>query len=182
MTGSDNRQCECGCAGKGPDGCNDNRLETVIASWKGRPGALIPILQEAQRLFGWLSGATLRRIAEALGEPYSKVHGVVTFYSFFSLVPRGKFLIRVCLGTACYVRGAEGVLTALKQRLGIDVGQTTGDAMFTLETGRCFGACGLAPVIMVNDDVHQQVDPAQVEKIIRLYRKKPAEGGKGCCQ
>jgi len=151
----------------------------IISPWKGRPGALIPVLQETQRVFGYLSSSTLHHIADLLGESYSKVHGVVTFYSFFSLVPRGKYLIRVCLGTACYVRGAEGVLTALKQQLGLEVGQTTSDKVFTLETGRCFGACGLAPVIMVNDDVHQQVASADVEKIIRAYRKKYSESAEG---
>jgi NADH:ubiquinone oxidoreductase subunit E len=100
------------------------------------------------------------------------VAGVVSFYSFFSTVPRGKYLVRVCLGTACYVRGGKQVLDAVKKTLGIDVGQTTADRLFSLDVGRCFGACGLAPVIMVNDDVHQRVKPAKINELLNIYRLK----------
>ena len=102
---------------------------------------------------------------------------MVGFYSFFSTVPRGKFLVRVCLGTACYVRGGKGILDGLKKELGIDVGQTTEDRVFSLDIGRCFGACGLAPVIMVNDDVHQRVKANGLADILDSYRSK-AESGK----
>lgn len=95
--------------------------------------------------------------------------GVVSFYSFFSTVPRGKYLVRACLGTACYVRGGKEVLDALRKELGIEVGQTTEDRLFSLDVGRCFGACGLAPVIMVNDDVHQRVKPCKIGKILEAY-------------
>ena len=132
---------------------------TVIAEYKDKPGALIPVLQIAQGIFGYLPEVALKRIARGLGKSYSEVAGVVGFYSFFSTVPRGKHLVRVCLGTACYVRGGTRVLDALKKKLGIDVGETTADRQFSLEVARCFGACGLAPVIMIDDDVHHRVKP-----------------------
>jgi NADH:ubiquinone oxidoreductase subunit E len=148
------------------------RYDAVLSEYKSKPGALIPMLQTAQTMFGYLPDAVVRSIAKTLDKSYSEVAGVVGFYSFFSTVPRGKFLVRVCLGTACYVRGGNDVLTAMKKALGIDVGQTTEDRLFSLEIGRCFGACGLAPVIMVNDDVHQRVKPSKVGEILDKYRAK----------
>jgi NADH:ubiquinone oxidoreductase subunit E len=149
------------------------RLDVFLEDYHGTPGALIPILQITQNLFGYLPESALKRIAERLGKPYSEVAGVVSFYSFFSTQPRGKHLVRVCLGTACYVRGGKDVLDALKGSLKVEVGQTTGDRRFTLDVGRCFGACGLAPVIMIDDNVHQGVKPTQVNSILEQYR----EGG-----
>jgi NADH:ubiquinone oxidoreductase subunit E len=111
----------------------------------------------------------MERISEAFGKPYSEVAGVVSFYSYFSTVPRGRHLVRVCLGTACYVRGGKEVLQAIKHALAIEVGETTGDRQFSLDVGRCFGACGLAPVIMVDDDVHQRVKPAKVGELLARY-------------
>lgn len=139
-------------------------------------GLLIPALQRAQELYGYLPDPVLRHISRRLEIPYSEVAGVVTFYSFFSTVPRGKHLVRVCLGTACYVRGGQEVLSALRRELGIEVGQTTEDRTFSLEIGRCFGACGLAPVVMVDDDVHQRVKPARIRELLAPYR---TEGGAG---
>ncbi|MDD5674553.1 MAG: NADH-quinone oxidoreductase subunit NuoE [Chitinivibrionales bacterium] len=146
-------------------------ITSIIAPYRDMPGALIPLLQAVQQKFGYLSDNALRSVSDGLGLPLAKVFGVVTFYSFFSRVPRGKFLIRVCLGTACYVLGAADVLDCLQKELEIGVGQTTSDGIFTLDVGRCFGACGLAPVIMINDTVHQQVRPSQVPKILAGYRK-----------
>jgi NADH:ubiquinone oxidoreductase subunit E len=148
------------------------RFEPILDEYKDKPGALIPVLQTAQTMFGYLPVSVLRRIARALNKPYSEVAGVVGFYSFFSTVPRGKYLVRVCLGTACYVRGGNDVLAAMKKALAIDIGQTTEDRLFSLDIGRCFGACGLAPVIMINDDVHQRVKPSKVNEILNLYRAK----------
>ncbi len=147
------------------------RLEEIITSFKEKPGALIPVLQATQSLFGYIPQEAILMISEILNEPLNKVHGVITFYSFFSLKPRGKYLIRVCLGTACYVQGSNGVLAALRQQLGIEIGETSADKLFTLDVGRCFGACGLAPVIMVNDDVHQWVKSSGVKKILNTYKK-----------
>jgi NADH:ubiquinone oxidoreductase subunit E len=146
------------------------RLDAVIADYRGKPGALIPVLQIAQGLFGYLPESALKAIALKLQKPYSEVAGVVGFYSFFSTVPRGKNLVRVCLGTACYVRGGQAVLDALKKELKIDVGGTTDDREYSLEVARCFGACGLAPAITINDDVHHRVKPKRIGEILAQYR------------
>jgi len=149
-----------------------NRLDEVLAGYKNTEGAVIPVLQTAQKMFGYLPETALKKIARKMNKPFSEVCGIVSFYSFFSTVPRGKFLVRVCLGTACYVRGGKTILEALKKALGIDVGQTTKDRLFSLDVGRCFGACGMAPVIMINDDIHQRVKAVKVEEILNLYRKQ----------
>jgi NADH:ubiquinone oxidoreductase subunit E len=162
----------CSCCGTATEDALLKRLDSVLTEYKSKPGALIPVLQITQTMFGYLPDAVLRKIAREFDKPYSEVAGVVGFYSFFSRYPRGKYLIRVCLGTACYVRGGNEVLAAMKKALGIDIGQTTKDRLFSLDIGRCFGACGLAPVIMVNDDVHQRVKPAKVGDILTLYRNK----------
>jgi len=154
-------------------------LDDVLAEYAGTPGALIPVLQIAQALFGYLPESALKKIALALNKPYSEVAGVVGFYSFFSTVPRGKHLVRVCLGTACYVRGGKEVLSALKNLLRIEVGETSSDRSFSLDVGRCFGACGLSPVIMIDDDVHQRVKVAKLTKILDQYRDADAAAHNG---
>lgn len=148
------------------------RLDEVLDEYKDNPGGLIPVLQIAQGLFGYLPEQVLKKIAKGLDKPYSEVAGVVGFYSFFSTQPRGKNVVRVCLGTACYVRGGKQVLDALKKELSIDVGETTEDKNFSLEVARCFGACGLAPAIMINDDVHQRVKPARIKQVLAGYRQQ----------
>jgi NADH:ubiquinone oxidoreductase subunit E len=148
------------------------RLDEVIEKYKARPGALIPVLQMAQGIFGYLPDVALRRIALGMDKSYSEVAGVVSFYSFFSTVPRGKNVIRVCLGTACYVRGGLDVLEAIKAKLGIDVGETTEDRMFSLEVARCFGACGLAPAVSINDEVHRRVRPARINQMLAPYYER----------
>lgn len=145
------------------------QLDEILDEYRDQPGGLIPALQIAQGRFGYLSKNVLKKISTEFGMPYSEVAGVVSFYSFFSTVPRGKYVVRACLGTACYVRGGKEVLAALKKELGIDVGETTEDRMFSLAVGRCFGACGLAPVIMVNDTVHQRVKPSKVGELLKAY-------------
>jgi NADH:ubiquinone oxidoreductase subunit E len=146
------------------------RTDTIIESFKETKGSLIPVLQSAQNMFGYLDPEVLKHISRRLAIPYSEVAGVVGFYSYFSTIPRGKNIVRVCLGTACYVRGGKEVLTAIRETLGIDVGGTTEDRLFSLEVGRCFGACGLAPVVMINDDVHQRVKPSTVRDLLYPYR------------
>lgn len=153
------------------------RLDEVIEKYKEKRGALIPVLQLAQGIFGYLPEVALKRIAKGMNKPYSEVAGVVGFYSFFSTVPRGRNLIRVCLGTACYVRGGLQVLEALKKELGIDVGETTADREFSLEVARCFGACGLAPVITINDNVHHRVKPARIAEVLAQYALEAVEAG-----
>ena len=154
-------------------------MGNIIDSLKNQKGALIPILQSAQDSLGYLSEETLRRISAELDIPYSEVTGVVSFYSYFTTMPRGEFVVRVCLGTACYVRGGKEVLEELKKLLGIQVGETTGDRLFSLEVGRCFGACGLAPVLLVNDDIHQRVKPTELNGILAQYRQKHTEAENG---
>ena len=165
------KTCTCaGAATAADEAALMGRLEDVLAEQKDKPGGLIPALQTAQGIFGYLPEPVLRRIAQAFDKSYSEVAGVVSFYSFFSTVPRGKFVVRVCLGTACYVRGGNEVLRAMKDKLGIDVGETTLDRLFSLAVGRCFGACGMAPVLMVNDDLHQRVKPAKLGELLDQYR------------
>ncbi|MBN1981715.1 MAG: NAD(P)H-dependent oxidoreductase subunit E [Chitinivibrionales bacterium] len=146
------------------------QLDTRLDEYRSVRSPLIIALQETQKMFGYVPLQAIELIARKLHEPLGKIHGVVTFYSFFSMVPRGKYTVRVCLGTACYVRGGTEVLAAIKKELGIEVGETSKDRLFTLEVGRCFGACGLAPVIMVNDTVHQRVKPTGVRQILNQYR------------
>jgi len=159
------------------------RLDDVLREYQGESatsattqGSLIPVLQITQGIFGYLPDVALRKIAAAFNTSYTEVAGVVSFYSFFTTVPRGKHTVRVCLGTACYVRGGKEVLASLKQTLGIDVGQTSGDRLFSLDVGRCFGACGLAPVVMIDDDVFQRVKPANIAKILDPYRVPETKG------
>jgi NADH:ubiquinone oxidoreductase subunit E len=154
------------------------RLDGVLEEYRAKPGALIPVLQIAQGIFGYLPEDVLKRVALKLGKSYSEVAGVVGFYSYFSTVPRGKHLVRVCLGTACYVRGGKLVLEALKQELAIDVGGTTPDGQYTLEVARCFGACGLAPTLMIDEDVHQRVKPLKLRAILEQYANGKAPSAK----
>jgi NADH:ubiquinone oxidoreductase subunit E len=145
------------------------RIDEVIGRYKDKPGALIPVLQQAQGICGYLPEFALKHIAKTMKKPYSEVAGVVSFYSFFSTTPRGKHIIRVCLGTACYVRGGLEVLDAVREKLGIDVGETTEDRMFSLEVARCFGACGLAPAVSIDEDVHRRVRAARVGQMLAPY-------------
>jgi len=173
------REASCACGAEASEGELLARLDEVLKDYRDKPGALIPVLQIAQAMFGYLPPAALRRISLGLNKSYSEVAGVVGFYSFFSTVPRGKHLVRVCLGTACYVRGGKRVLQACRQKLGIEVGETTPDRMFTLEVARCFGACGLSPAIMVDDVVHQRVKPVKIGELLNAYRDPSARAKKG---
>ena len=145
-------------------------IDHIIDSLKKTKGALIPVLQQTQNLLGYLPEQVLAHISRKMDIPFSEVTGVVTFYSFFSTVPRGKHVVRVCLGTACYVRGGKQVLEAISRELDIAVGSTTGDRLFSLEIGRCFGACGLAPVVMIDETVHQRIRPDKVGDLLSSYR------------
>jgi NADH:ubiquinone oxidoreductase subunit E len=172
-------QSSCACGETATEAQLMGRLDEVLTEYQGRPGALIPVLQIAQGIFGYLPVSVMKRVALRLGKSYSEVAGVVGFYSFFSTVPRGKHLVRVCLGTACYVRGGKQVLESCRQELGIDVGGTTADGLFTLEVARCFGACGLAPTIMIDEDVHQRVKPPKLRALFAGYRDGDVPGGFG---
>jgi len=145
------------------------KLDGIIAKYKDKPGSLIPVLEEAQVMLEFLPMPILKIIAAGLNLPLSRVYGVVTFYSFFTMSPRGKHTMRVCLGTACYVRGGKAIYDTLKKELNVEEGETTADRLFTLETVRCVGACGLGPVIFVGEDVHGRLKPAKVKDVIKQY-------------
>ena len=144
-------------------------LSEVITKYKGREGSLIQILHAAQNIFGYLPFDVQKYIAEGIQIPISQVSGVVSFYSFFSTTPKGKHTIRVCLGTACYVRGSKKVLSRLQELLNVDIGGTTEDKVFTLEVARCIGSCGLAPAMMIDDTVYKQVNPEKINSILSPY-------------
>lgn len=145
------------------------KLAGIIAAHRDEKGALIPVLHEAQEIFGYLPASVQKAIADGLNVPLAEVYGVVTFYARFSLKPKGKYKIQVCLGTACYVKGASQILDKFKEKLGINLGDCTEDGLFSLEECRCVGACGLAPVAMINDEVYGQLAPEKVEGILRKY-------------
>lgn len=144
-------------------------LDEILRKYEGIKGALIPVLQETQHAYGYLSRDAIRYISEKMDIPASQIYGVVTFYSQFHLNPRGKNIIRVCQGTACHVRGAKAILTALEDVLKVAPGGTTADLKYTLETVACIGACGLAPVMMINDDTHGRLTPEAVTQILAKY-------------
>ena len=146
-----------------------NQLLAVIAEKKEEPGALMPILQKAQEIYGYLPIEVQTMIAEEMDIPLEKVYGVSTFYSQFSLNPKGKYQISVCLGTACYVKGSGVILEEIQEILGIQNGECTPDGKFSLDACRCIGACGLAPVMLVNDDVYGRLTPKEVDAILAKY-------------
>jgi NADH-quinone oxidoreductase subunit E/NADP-reducing hydrogenase subunit HndA len=142
----------------------------IISRYEKKERYLIPVLQEAQDEYGYLPEEVLKEIAVGLNLSLSQVYGVVTFYSQFHQQPRGNNIIRVCMGTACHVRGGDSVMEAIKDELGIDAGETTDDLEFTLESVACIGACGLAPVIMVNDETHGRLTPEKIPGILAKYQ------------
>ena len=147
-------------------------LDEVINNYNHESTALIQVLHAAQQMFGYLSADVLRYVASALKVPVSHVYGVVTFYNFFTLVPRGKHQIMVCRGTGCHVRGSDQILTALEKELGVRESETTKDGMFTLSTARCIGACALAPAVSVGDDVFGKLTPDKVGHFCKSDLKK----------
>lgn len=137
----------------------------------GQPGAQMPALQEAQRIYGYLPIEVLERISKALQLPLEQLYSTATFYTQFSFVPKGKYTISVCMGTACYVKGAGDILDAYAMELNIQPGETTSDRKFTLESCRCIGACGLAPVLTVNEEVYGRLTKKKADKVIVTYQK-----------
>ncbi len=155
-----------------PDNPQYRELKEYIAKEKNSKGPLIKVLHKAQDIFGYLPKEVQYFVAKELNVNMSLVYGVVTFYNFFSTKPKGENEINVCLGTACYVRGADKVLSMLEEELEISNGETTKDNVFTLNTARCFGACGLAPAVMINEEVYGHVDRAKIKKMLSEYRSK----------
>lgn len=148
----------------------EEKLLEVIAKHKDEQGAVIPVLHEAQDIYGYLPIEVQKMISEGLNVPLAEIYGIVTFYTQFSLNPKGQYQIGVCLGTACYVKGSGDILEKIKERLGIDVGECTPDGRFSLDATRCIGACGLAPVLTVNDEVFGRLTVDDVDDILAKFQ------------
>lgn len=148
----------------------EQQLMAVIAEHKGQEGAVIPVLHKAQDIYGYLPIEVQEMISEGLDVPLAEIYGIVTFYTQFSINPKGKYCIGICLGTACYVKGSGDILEKVKEILGIEVGECTPDGLFSIDATRCIGACGLAPVLTVNDDVYGRLVVDDIEDIINKYR------------
>lgn len=149
-----------------------NKITEICKSFNNEPGELINVLHKTQEHFGYLPAEIQEVVAQKLNMSVAKIYGVVTFYSFFTMLPKGKFPISVCTGTACYVRGAENVLQEFKRQLKIEVGETTDDGKFSLSCLRCVGACGLAPVVQVGGKTYGRVSPEGVKEILGEYQDK----------
>lgn len=145
------------------------KLDAIVEKYKDTRGALIQVLHEVQEVYGYLPLEVQRAISEKMNIPLAEIYGVVSFYTQFSIYPKGKYQINVCMGTACYVKGANEILDKFRTRLSIDVGECTEDGMFSLEACRCIGACGLAPVVTINDDVYGKLVADDVDGIIDKY-------------
>lgn len=156
----------------------ERQLKQVIQKHLDQPGGLMPVLQEAQEIYGYLPIEVQTMVADGLGISLSEVYGVATFYSQFSLTPKGEHQISICLGTACYVKGADKILQAVEKKLGIKSGECTSDGLFSIDSCRCVGACGLAPVMMIDDNVYGKLTPDQVDTILDSYIKKGGIGRK----
>ena len=159
-------ECKCGNAKE------NNEFKEILEKYEKDKSNLIQILNQVQEKYGYISQDAQKAISEYLDISMAEVYGVITFYSRFTLEPKGKYNIAVCLGTACFVKGSEKVLDKVKEILKIDVGQTTEDGLFSIEATRCVGACGLAPVFTVNDEVYGKATPEMVESVIRRIKKK----------
>ena len=151
------------------------RVEEIIAEYKNENTPLMMILSQVQKEYGYIPFEVQQIISEKLGIPVSEIYGVVTFYSFFSLKPKGKFVIGVCLGTACYVKGAQQICDKFSELLGIKPGETTEDGLFTIDALRCIGACGIAPAVSINGKVYPKMSVNQVQQVINEYRKLVGE-------
>lgn len=163
-------QSELMTAGFGFEQAMYRALDEFIDSQNATPDSLIETLHRAQEMFGYLRNDVLRHVAGKLDLPLAKVYGVATFYHLFHLKPKGKYEIHVCTGTACYVRGADRLIVALQKELGVKLDETTADGLFTLCNARCIGSCGLAPAMMIDEDVYGRVDPKKVRRVLRKYR------------
>lgn len=157
----------CNCSGS----CKDEVMEQILKKYqKGDKTQLIQILNKVQEKYGYITQNSQKALSEFLDMPMAEIYGVITFYSRFTTEPKGKYNIAVCLGTACFVKGSEKILDRVKEKLGIDVGQTTPDGKFSIEATRCIGACGLAPVFTVNDEVHGKATIEMVDEVIEKYK------------
>ncbi len=147
----------------------EKKLLDVIAKYEGVEGKMMPVLQEAQDIYGYLPIEVQKIIAEKTGTPLEEIYGIATFYSQFKLNPNGEYSIAVCLGTACYVKGSQAIIDEISKELGVEIGSTSSDGKYSLEATRCIGACGLAPVMTVNGDVYGRVTKDQIPGILKKY-------------
>lgn len=147
-----------------------DKVKEIISEQKGVQGALIPVLHNVQEHFGYVPYDAQKIISEEMNIPLTEIYGVITFYSRFTLVPTGKYKVSVCLGTACYVRGSDHILEEVEKEIGVKDGQSSEDGLFSIEATRCVGACGLAPVMTVNEDVYGKVTPEQIKGILAKYK------------
>ena len=158
--------CKCG------NECKDERIDKILAKYEKDKSNLIQILNEVQEVYGYIPEDVQLEISKYLNIEMAEIYGVITFYARFSLKPKGKYNVAVCLGTACFVKGSEEILEKIKQKLGIDVGETTPDGKFSIEATRCIGACGLAPVFTINEEVYGKATIEMVDKVIDEYMSK----------
>ncbi|OGO58946.1 MAG: NADH dehydrogenase [Chloroflexi bacterium RBG_19FT_COMBO_47_15] len=152
------------------DGKTLQQIKKIIEATDGQAGAPIRVLQQVQQFAGYLPPEVLEAISMEMKIPLSELYGITSFYSFFSLVPKGKYVIQVCLGTSCYVKGGQKILDTLNKNFGLESGGTTPDGKFSLQTVRCIGCCGLSPVMAIRDDVHRKIKPSQLKDILSSYR------------
>lgn len=165
-----NKECKCCCSQNNENTVKDEKVEEIIKRNKNRNGALMPILNELQDCFGYLPEYALKEVSKALDMPLAEIYGVATFYSRFTLKPRGEHTISVCLGTACYVKGSKDIFSRLVEELKVSgSGDTSDDGKFTLEATRCLGCCGLAPVITIDEDVYGKLVPDDIPNILKKY-------------
>ena len=146
-------------------------LDDYISQQKNTEGCLIAVLHKAQEIYGYLGEEVQEFISNKLNIPISKIYGVITFYSYFTIKPKGKYIISVCTGTACFIRGSNDILEGFKKRLNINAGETTTDGLYTLDTLRCVGACGLAPVVTINNKIYGKFDLSEIEKVLNEFKE-----------
>ena len=152
------------------DSKTSRQIKKIIEATAGQAGAPIRVLQKVQGLIGYLPREALEIVSREMGIPLSELYGITSFYSFFSMVPKGKYVIQVCLGTSCYVKGGQRIIDSLKKDFGLESGSTTPDGKLSLQTVRCLGCCGLSPVLAINEDVHRKVKPSKLKEILSSYQ------------
>lgn len=155
---------------KSIDSKTSRQIKTIVKATDGQAGAPIRVLQKVQGLIGYLPREALEAVSREMRIPLSELYGITSFYSFFSMVPKGKYVIQVCLGTSCYVKGSQKIIDSLNKDFGLESGSTTSDGKFSLQTVRCLGCCGLSPVLAINEDVHRKVKPSKLKEILSSYQ------------
>jgi len=159
-----------GKTSKGIDSKTRQQIKKIIEATGGQAGAPIRVLQRVQGIVGYLPREAIETVSREMRIPLSELYGITSFYSFFSMVPKGKYVIQVCLGTSCYVKGGQKIIDSLEKDFGLESGSTTPDGKFSLQTVRCLGCCGLSPVLAVNENVHRKVKPSKLKEILSSYQ------------